>query len=335
MYLIPVPILSTIALALCVLRIWTRVTRTRRMYIDDWLIAVAMVLSLVNTGLASGAFAYGWGHIYVTLAPANIVKVLKLLFGVQTTWVVSICLIRVSVACSLLRFGQELFWRAPLFFIIGFQILVSCSYIVIQFAQCRPVSANWEQVPDVKCWPTQPIVDYGWAIAAVYVSMDLVLAMMPIRLIRMLTRPPAEKVLIGILMATGLLATSMACAKMTTFPNFGKGDPMQATVAPSTYAKLEEIVGIIASSLPALKQPVEKLLKRYNLFDTRFHNTRPSFVGDQPVSLPQMPREQDQRSSGEASSQGVKDKIRIDSVSVLPGSSSSKLDGRKEGFQAL
>ena len=43
MYLIPVPMLSTIALALCVLRLWTRVTRTRSMYIDDWLIAIAMV----------------------------------------------------------------------------------------------------------------------------------------------------------------------------------------------------------------------------------------------------------------------------------------------------
>lgn len=43
MYLIPVPIFAAIGLVLVVLRVYTRLTRTKKLYLDDWLIIVAEV----------------------------------------------------------------------------------------------------------------------------------------------------------------------------------------------------------------------------------------------------------------------------------------------------
>ena len=123
------------------------------------------MLSVANFFIACAAVAHGWGHKFLTFTPERRVAVLKLQFAVQTTWIFSLCLVRVSVALSLLRFGQDLLWRGVLYFLMGFQVLVSSSYIVIQFGQCRPVSSNWEQVADVSCWPIDPIINYGWAIA--------------------------------------------------------------------------------------------------------------------------------------------------------------------------
>jgi hypothetical protein len=63
-YLIPVPILTVIALALCIVRIWTRVKRTRKLYADDWLIVVAEVCCLCFSGtgtllmVQTGPFTY-------------------------------------------------------------------------------------------------------------------------------------------------------------------------------------------------------------------------------------------------------------------------------------
>lgn len=179
-YLIPVSILGFIALVLVVLRIYTRLTRTRQLYIDDWLIIVAEVccpianrktyltirkpLSLANICIAAGAIAYGWGKPIAYVTPSDLMTSLKLQFAIQTTWIFTLCFVRLSVACSLLRFGTERWWNWTLYFLMGFQCLISASWVVIQFGQCTPVSANWESVPDVKCWPTKPIVDYGWAI---------------------------------------------------------------------------------------------------------------------------------------------------------------------------
>jgi hypothetical protein len=45
----------------------------------------------------------------------------------------------------------------------------------------------------------------------------LILALSPIKLIRTISRPLREKLLISIPMATGLLATAIACVKLTTY----------------------------------------------------------------------------------------------------------------------
>lgn len=162
--------------------------------------------------------------------------------------------------------------------------------------------------------------------------MDLTLSLMPIRLIRTLNRPTHEKILICVLMSLGLVATAVACAKMTTFRAFGKGDVMQDTIMPSLWAKLEEQVGIIVSSLPCLKNPVENFLVRLGILKEH-QLTRPSFVGD--VSLPTV-KDQDDGSSRDGSSR--KDKIRIDSVAVALGNTppgSSKQEPTNNSLQVV
>jgi hypothetical protein len=157
--------------------------------------------------------------------------------------------------------------------------------------------------------------------SAVYIVMDLTLSLMPVRLIRSLNRSQSEKILICILMALGLLATAINCAKMTTFTSFGQGDVMQATIIPSMWAKLEEQVGIIATSLPWLKSPAENWLKRMGLLKEH-QLTRPSFVAD--VSLPIVKDEDaDERSSGEVERAKAKGDVRVDSVAVALGNKAS------------
>lgn len=97
---------------------------------------------------------------------------------------------------------------------------------------------------------------------------------------------------------------------------------MQATIAPSIYAKIEEIVGIIASSLPCLKSPVENLLRRWGIFKEH-HLSTPSFVND--VSLPEMLARGIPRSSDEVSGSlpPLKDKVHMDSAGLKPNSSGS------------
>ncbi|CAN9399985.1 unnamed protein product [Alternaria alternata] len=70
---------------------------------------------------------------------------------------------------------------------------------------------------------------------------------------------------------------------MTTFTSFGQGDVMQATIVPSMWAKLEEEIGIIATSLPWLKSPAENWLKKMGILKEH-QLTKPSFVAD--MSLP-------------------------------------------------
>ncbi|KAH6611674.1 hypothetical protein C7974DRAFT_324223 [Boeremia exigua] len=269
LYLIPVCTLSFIALALVVVRVYTRMRRIAKVYLDDWLIVAAEVFSLTDTALVITAFTYGWGKPSYTFTPEALRKTLQLLFAMQLLWTIALCLIRVAVACSLLRFGAGLLWRNMLYFIIGLQVVTSSSYMVILFGQCTPMSANWETIPDIKCWDRTPITNYKWALAAMYIVMDLTLSLMPIHLIRALHRSTTERVLVCVLMSLGLLATAVACIKMTTYSSLGKGDVMQASIRPVMLTILEQIVGIIVCSLACLKGPVENELKRLGILKQR------------------------------------------------------------------
>ncbi|KAF2713930.1 hypothetical protein K504DRAFT_530833 [Pleomassaria siparia CBS 279.74] len=328
LYLIPVCILAPLVLGLCVTRIYTRLARTKGLALDDWTVAAAALLSTTNVLIAGVAVSHGWGHKIATFSPSDLVQTMKLQFAVQTVWILTLCLVRVSVALSLLRFGQERAWRWTLYFLMAFQILISSSYIVIQFGQCRPVSSNWEQVADVTCWDITPIIDYGWAISGVYVLMDLILTFMPIRLVLTLTRTTSEKILISCLMALGLLATTVLCIKMTTFNDFGKGDPMQATIKSSMLAKIEEQAGIIAACLPCLKSSVEQLLKKLGILKEH-QLTRPSFVNTLPMA--EFSKEDDGKTTRDQSITSGKGGIRVDSVSLLAGGSTGSLPGRSQG----
>ncbi|KAF2475932.1 uncharacterized protein BDR25DRAFT_339869 [Lindgomyces ingoldianus] len=345
-YLIPCSILAALALSLCTARIWTRLSRTNHMGLDDYLIVIAEVLSFSNMFIVGASTSYGWGHPYLALTPSQYTQIMKLQFANQTIWVITIAMVRISVACSLLRFGMEWKWRVPLYTLITFQLLTSFGWLIVQFFQCRPLRSFWDIVPDAKCWPVKAIIDYGWFSSAFYTTMDLILALMPIKLVRSLNRPLSEKILIGCLMATGLLATGIAGAKMTTFNSLGQGDPMQATVKPSMWAKLEELVGIIAACMPCLKSPAQNLLRRLGLFSGDGMGSRPSFV--KTLSLKEVGKAGGRDDGSEEDVDRIgKAEIRIDSVSVaarlgdergdLTANTSVQGDAqsRKQGWEAV
>ena len=104
---------------------------------------------------------------YVT--PADLKMALKMQFATQLSWLFALCFTRLSIAASLLRFESAKWWTYTLYSMMGLQCLITTAYFVIQLGQCRPISASWETVPDVKCWPMTPIINFGWAVSGMLV----------------------------------------------------------------------------------------------------------------------------------------------------------------------
>jgi len=100
--------------------------------------------------------------------------------------------------------------------------------------------------------------------------MDFTLAMMPIKLLWHMHRPLREKVLVGVLMALGLLATAIAGYKMTLSKKVYLGDTLSTTVKLSLWNRLEMLVGIIAACMPCLKSTTERLLQEIGILTDRF-----------------------------------------------------------------
>jgi hypothetical protein len=119
-------------------------------------------------------------------------------------------------------------------------------------------------------------------ISGVLVTIDVVLALMPIHLIRTLHRSTRERILICCLMATGLVAAAIAAYRIGISDKTFAGDLLSSTVSMSMWCMLEVLLGIIAACLPPLKAPTERLLRRLRIMEGRVDISKPSFV----VSLP-------------------------------------------------
>jgi hypothetical protein len=81
-------------------------------------------------------------------------------------------------------------------------------------------------------------------------------------------------------MPTGLLATAFACYKTTTFSMHNTGDSLISSIKPALFAKLEEVLGVIAACMPCLKHPAEELLRKTGVLGEQHFPgmSRPSFV---------------------------------------------------------
>ncbi|KUJ07800.1 uncharacterized protein LY89DRAFT_630856 [Mollisia scopiformis] len=274
-FVIPCGILAVIGVCLCVARIVTRLRPAPHLHLDDYLISIATFISVFEYVATCIGAANGWGHLSSYVPQHNQTIAFRCLFVAQLFWIFGTALVRISVAVSLLRLGRctggaERIWKWSLWSLIGVQILTSIGWLILLFFNCRPLRGMWEPVPELTCWPHKYTVNYGWVANPIIITIDFILAIMPVQLIRTLQRTLREKILISCLMATGLIATGIAAYKMTLSQQANMGDLLSSTVKLSLWCKLEEQVGIIAACLPCLKAQMEKVLHQIGILKKRF-----------------------------------------------------------------
>ncbi|KAH7333499.1 hypothetical protein BKA65DRAFT_403766 [Rhexocercosporidium sp. MPI-PUGE-AT-0058] len=284
-FLIPCGILSVIVLGLCIARIIGRLRLSPHLHREDYLIGIATILSFSTYIIAGVALLHGSGNPSRYISQENRTIALKCLFAVQICWLLGTALVRISVACSLLRLSgstvdAEKTWKWSLWVMIGIQVLVYAGTMVLLLFNCYPLRGRWEPVPKVTCWDHKHITRYSWVANTILILMDFVLATMPIQLIRTLNRPRHEKILISGLMALGLLATGIAAYKMTMLVHPPSGDLFATTIKVTLWCKLEEQVGIITACLPSLKSQAERFLRRVGIMKRQAAQfiSKPSFV---------------------------------------------------------
>jgi hypothetical protein len=231
-----------------------------------------MLTAVASYFVAIGSAAHGWGHLSHYVSPSDRIIAFKCLLAQQTLGILCAALVRLSVAWSLLRFSMWRPWKWSLYTMMGVQVLTYIGFMLLMFGNCRPFRSLWQPVPkdQLSCWDRKYSVVYGYVANVFLITMDFALAMMPIQLLRHIHRPLREKILIGVLMALGLLATGIAGYKMPLSKKVYLGDTLSTTVELSLWNRLEMLVGIIAACMPCLKSTAERFLQDIGILADRF-----------------------------------------------------------------
>ncbi|KAG4429405.1 hypothetical protein IFR05_015112 [Cadophora sp. M221] len=241
-----------IALVVCTtgLRFWVRFHMLRSGGLDDILLLIAVVFSVLLSVSALVGETFGLGKHLWNLSdgsPSSILsslsKIVKSLYGCYLAYTTSISFTKLSIISTYARFFPKGLARTVNF---GLGVTILLFWISSIFAiifQCVPAQSAWNYSIRGKCYP---IKNFFFALSTFNVITDILLCLLPIPLLLSLKMPKAQRAVLCLLFCMGIFL-----------------DISFKTVEPMNWSIVEADVGIICVALSALRPLVKRLIPKF------------------------------------------------------------------------
>jgi len=122
---------------------------------DDYTIAAAMVLTIVEAALTIQAVTHGKGRRAKHLTKAQVQYINMFSWYAQHVLFAAMALIKTSVCLLVVRIKPAKKLKIFVGIIIAALVIASFEVSVVLLAQCRPISAHWRGAKPGQCWPTE------------------------------------------------------------------------------------------------------------------------------------------------------------------------------------
>jgi hypothetical protein len=175
--------------------------------------------------------------------------------------------VRASVALMILRFrSASLYWRIFLHSLTVIQIAFSVAYTAFWVTVCHPLSDWWDLAnPGGNCADTETVRRVTLTGASLNIVMDVLLSVAPVTFLWNLHRPPAERILVCVLMGMGSFASVASIIKLAALLKWSRqpeDDDMWAMAENmNTWAVTETSFVVMAACLPFLKPALHRVLQ--------------------------------------------------------------------------
>ncbi|EFX05459.1 plasma membrane protein [Grosmannia clavigera kw1407] len=268
------------------LRLLLRRHTIGRLLVDDYLIVLASVFTIVVCSSVLAASQYGLGkHIwnldFVTIIP-HLKRCIRFMFVANVFYALAICFTKLSIVSSYVyifdphgRLKVLMYGTATVSTGLGIAALPATIF------ECLPVHAAWDVTyVGAKCYT---FVDFLYASTAISVVTDIMLCVIPIPLLWRLQLPLRQKLLIS------TRSTShVRCPLFIRTPHFTPADPTDDLVSSVMWTIAECTIGIVCVSLPPLRLLIVRVMP--DLF--HLHSSQSSRPTEE-----QLPRDQSLSSS--------------------------------------
>jgi hypothetical protein len=184
-----------------------------------------------------------------------------------SVWGLSMTCIKVSIALTLLRIqGKERGWRIFLYTIMAVSAVYGIGNTLFNLViACQPLEAAWNPfLPGGHCVSYEVMRAVSNLGSSINITTDVLLSLAPATFLRKLNRPLRERVFVCVLMGMGLFASVFSIIKTVIVKDWG--DPTAAVdfwamgVSISTFTVLEQLLGVLAACVPAMKGIFQKCL---------------------------------------------------------------------------
>lgn len=190
------------------------------------LIPVLKILLLANSVVMTVSVSLGFGMHLLEIAFTNREKLL-LLGSLSTTFsTISAVLSKTSFGLTLLRLTSVGYDKTRAFvwvIMISMNLIMFCDALY-SWVECQPSRKHWEIFIDGTCWSPDIAVKFGIAAGAYSGCMDVIMAILPWRIIWETRMERREKIGVLVAMSMGFCAGAAAFAKCSQIPQISLFD---------------------------------------------------------------------------------------------------------------
>lgn len=218
-------------------------------------------------GLVLAAIPYGFGRHSFYISAQDHQQASKLLYlsSLPSFWAVAFG--KIAIALLLLRLKTGRLWYIFLWAMCAVQLATAIVATVMPLARCTLLSAAWLSKTELRdCWPARVINMAVYVRGAIAISSDLVFAAIPLTFLNSIRRSLRERLVVAFLLGLGVFTAMAVVVKVILAPKYWQtGDFLWDCVGIVTWSILEGEMGVIAGTVPCLKSPFEKILRRVGL----------------------------------------------------------------------
>ncbi|KAH8890712.1 hypothetical protein GQ53DRAFT_824435 [Thozetella sp. PMI_491] len=244
------------------LRIYAKLWRGRRLWWDDYILIAGWLALAISCAFQTVCVSFGLGKHGRFIKPENLPSLLLFSYLAGFFSILAAVWTKSSFAITLLSISEGWTRKIVLFILVSVNIVLGLN-AALQWVQCWPVSKLWLSGPGV-CWlGFARVRAYNTFVAAYSGAADIVLALLPWKIIWTAKIRRNEKLGALFAMSMGVFAGITSFLKIASLVAIGNSD-LITMVTLFIFATAEGAVTIIAASIPILRA----LLHRQTLTST-------------------------------------------------------------------
>ncbi|KAH6658524.1 GPCR, PTH11-type [Truncatella angustata] len=262
--IVVVLVTATVATIVVGLRVYVRAWMGRKTKNWGWedVFAVGGYLAFLCSSIfAIKAAYYGLGTPDADLNPYLMVRCAEYMLYSQVLYGVSMPLIKASIVFTLVRITIKPGYRYALYSMQFLATIMAMVGILASLLYCRPVNAYWNPLLG-KCGNFMVVVNIGYAWTAVGIVTDWMCAIIPYFIVRNLQMSRRSKTTVMVVLGLGAIASTATIIRAPYLQYYlVETDRLYWNGHISIWCQVESGLGLIAASLPALRQMVRKYLE--------------------------------------------------------------------------
>ncbi|EPE04192.1 cfem domain-containing protein [Ophiostoma piceae UAMH 11346] len=224
----------------------------RKPGIDDCLLLASAFLTVGFLVCLGVAVANHVGFPTAYLSADSITALSKDALAMQVLYYVNVCLIKVSILFTYLRFGVSLVFRRLCWGTIAFHCLLCVACVLAIFLQSHPLSHMW--TPDGNLELAINLQAFFYATSGIHILTDFWILLLPAHALLRVRRPRAEKIALFCIFGAGLLGSIASIVRLYTIHQYFKEeDQLLHCLTLDMWGAIEMSVGTCCVSLTGIR----------------------------------------------------------------------------------